>query len=101
MKYKANAVAERLLTLTQSEHLRIGERGEYILRHDKPKARAVRLGASCWVEKRPPTKEQKESDDALRWMIDVGPSYQLVYGFTWKGRDYDAGENPGPGYGAS
>lgn len=81
-------------TLTQSEQLKIGERGIYVPKSGgKLEARCIALGIICWLDKRAPEPET-ESDRALRAFIDLGERYELVYGITYAGKDYDCGDMP-------
>jgi hypothetical protein len=82
-------------TLTQSETLRVGERGPFIpdpVKFKKLITRAKVVGFTVWVEKR--KTEITEADKTLRLFIDLPRGYKIVYGITWKGRDYEAGDSP-------
>lgn len=85
-------VTNMKLTITQSESLRTGERGEYAPTTDTLATLIIRLGAKCWVEKRKATIT--DQDRALRAFIDVPLGYTLTYGITWRGKDYDCGDMP-------
>lgn len=80
-------------TLTQSENLKIGQRGPYIV---KPGSvcdrRCKNLGIVTWVEKR--RAPVTEADRNLRQFIDIPTGYNLVYGITYKGQDFDCGDMP-------
>jgi hypothetical protein len=83
---------ETRLSLTQSENLKIGERGVYVFRGPKTKSRAERLGITCWVQK---TKAPiTDSDKALREFIDIPVGYKLEYGINYKGREFVCGDCP-------
>lgn len=79
------------MSITQSETLKIGQRGEYI-----PKgitlSRCEKLNIKCWVEKRKHTPDEFEKN--LRTFVDIPVDYRLVYGITWNGKDYDCGDVP-------
>lgn len=79
------------LTFTQSEQLKIGERGEYIPGPITAE-RAKRLDIKCWLDKR--KAQPSESDKALREFVDLSYGYKLVYGITYKGKDFDCGDMP-------
>lgn len=75
-----------------SERLSIGERGAYIPKAGgKMEARCRLLKIKCWLEKRKP-KPMDDSERTLRQFIDLGARYELVYGLTFKGVDYDCGD---------
>jgi hypothetical protein len=79
-------------TITQSEGLKVGQRGEYILRPAKSRARAERLGITCWVDKRKSTRSL--ADRTLSGLLDDFAAYELVYGLTYKGKDHETGDMP-------
>lgn len=80
-------------TLTQSETLRIGERGRFT---PKPggvvESHCSKLGISLWVEKR--KKEPTEFEKNLRTFIAIPMGYELVYGISYKGVDHVCGNAP-------
>lgn len=78
-------------TLTQSEHLKAGERGEYISQSEPFNRRIAMLGITCWVSKS--RVLPSESDLALRPFIST-PNYRLEYGITFEGKDYGCGDMP-------
>jgi hypothetical protein len=79
-------------TLTQSENLKIGERGVYVFRGPNSKTRAERLGVTCWVQK---TKTPiTDSDKTLREFIDIPVGYKLEYGINYKGKEFVCGDCP-------
>ena len=79
-------------TLTQSESLKIGERGPFISASEVFNIRIKKLGIVCWVEKR--RKAPSGADKILREFIDIPTDYELIYGITYKGRDFDCGDFP-------
>lgn len=96
-KSKSNAAREAgqtKLTITQSEDLRMGERREYTPSNPTGvfAERIAKHGISVWLEKRPKTPDAYERN--LRHFIALDFSYELVYGLTYKGKDYDCGSMP-------
>lgn len=82
------------MTLTQSENLKIGERGVYVPKSNGAlERRCCALGIVCWLEKRAP-KPMDASERTLREFVDMGERYELVYGITFEGKDYDCGDMP-------
>jgi hypothetical protein len=81
------------LTLTQSEGLKIGRRGAYVPRVASVRQAADHLGITCWVEKREP-KPMDAAERTLRQMVDMGDRYELMYGITFSGDDYECGDQP-------
>lgn len=86
--------AGQKLTLTQAEGLRIGQRGQYLPSNTSGifAARLMKHCITCWIDKR--RKTPSESDKALREFIDLPYGYELIYGITYKGVDYDCGDIP-------
>jgi hypothetical protein len=81
------------VTLTQSEELKIGERGVFTPQVGcKFAANCEFLNITCWVEKR--KKAPTPSDNALREFIEFPTGYELVYGITYQGTDHDCGDMP-------
>lgn len=78
-------------TLTQSEDLRIGQRGQYIP-EGALQVRCKKLGIDCWIEKR--RKKITDADKLLNGFIGIGIGYELVYGITINGKDHDVGSMP-------
>lgn len=88
---KGNDTAQPVKTLTQSESLRIGERGEFIGGPSFTE-RCNAVGVKCWVE-----KKKYRTDDCLRNLrtfISLPGDYKLVYGITYEGKDYECGDMP-------
>lgn len=79
------------LSLFQCENLRIGQRGIY--QGSEPFAqRCKKLGVSAWIEKR--ATQITQADKNLRTFINIPVGYDLVYGITYRGADFDCGDMP-------
>jgi len=93
MKTKSNndAARDAWHTLTQSESLKVGARGEY---KGGPEftARCEAIGVSLWVEKRPAKPDAFTRN--LRTFVSLSGDYKLVYGISFRGADYDCGDMP-------
>lgn len=80
------------VTLTQSEELKVGQRGQYQFQDSKLAAASASAGITAWIEKR---KSDITADDRnLRQFVDISVGYKLVYGITFEGKDYDCGDMP-------
>jgi hypothetical protein len=86
-----NAARDTGHTLTQSENLKVGARGDY---KSGPEftARCEAIGVSLWVEKRPAKPDAFTRN--LRTFVSLPGDYKLVYGISFQGADYDCGDMP-------